>query len=49
MQRVFDEIEFVQNTTLSRDQVARIREALLRDFEQNSQDNGYLLNQIARR
>ena len=27
----------------------RIRAALLRDFEQNSQDNGYLLNQIARR
>jgi predicted Zn-dependent peptidase len=29
--------------------VTRIRDALLRDFERNSQDNGYLLNQIARR
>jgi zinc protease len=26
-----------------------IRENLLRDFEQNSQDNGYFLNEIARR
>ena len=43
MQRVFDEIRFVKNTRLSRDQMARIRAALLRDFEQNSQDNGYLL------
>ena len=32
-----------------RDQMALIREALLREFERNSQDNGYLLNQIARR
>jgi zinc protease len=47
--RVFDEIRFVQNTRLSRDQVARIRAALLRDFEQDSQDNGYLLNQITRK
>jgi predicted Zn-dependent peptidase len=26
-----------------------IREVLLREFERNSQDNGYLLNQISRR
>ena len=26
-----------------------IRESLLREFERNSQDNGYFLNQIARR
>ena len=31
------------------DQMALIRDALLREFERNSQDNGYLLNQIARR
>ena len=49
VQRVFDEIRFVKNTRLSRDQMARIRAALLRDFEQNSQDNGYLLDQIARK
>ena len=35
--------------SLAPDQVALIREALLREFERNSQDNGYLLNQIARR
>ena len=49
VERVFDEIRFVRNTKLSRDQVTRIRAALLKDFEQDSQDNGYLLNQIARK
>ena len=48
-QRVFDEIRFVKNTTFFAGQVDRIRAALLRDFEQDSQDNGYLLNQIAQR
>jgi zinc protease len=47
--RVFDEIQFVRNTRLSRDQMGRIRAALQRDFEQDSQDNAYLLNQILRR
>jgi zinc protease len=47
-QRVFDEIAFVRRTPLSQDQVVRIRSALLREFEANSQDNGYLLNQISR-
>jgi zinc protease len=49
VQRVFEEIAFVRTTPLSPDQVALIREALLREFERNSQDNGYLLNQISRR
>ena len=50
MQRVFEEIAFVKrHAALTRDQVALIRDALLREFERNSQDNGYLLNQIARR
>jgi zinc protease len=49
VQRVFEEIAFVKTTPLSPDQVALIREALLREFERNSQDNGYLLNQISRR
>jgi zinc protease len=49
VQRVFDEIGFVKATPLSPDQVARIRESLVREFERNSQDNGYLLNQISRR
>ena len=49
VQRVFDEIAFVKRTPLSVDQVNRIRTALRRDFDQNSQNNGYLLNQIVRR
>jgi zinc protease len=48
-QRVFEEIRFVRATRLSPDQMTRIREGLLREFETNSQDNGYLLNQISRR
>jgi zinc protease len=49
VQRVFEEIEFVRTTALSRDQVAVIRESLVREFEANSQDNGYFLNEISRR
>jgi zinc protease len=49
VQRVFEEIQFVRSTTLSQEQVGLIRAALLREFEVNSQDNGYLLNQIAGR
>jgi predicted Zn-dependent peptidase len=49
VQRVFEEIETVRTTTLSPNQVARVRESLLRDFERNSEDNGYLLGQILRR
>jgi zinc protease len=49
VRRVFEEIAFVKATPLSPAQVSLIREALLREFERNSQDNGYLLNQIARR
>jgi zinc protease len=49
VQRVFDEIAFVKATALSSNQVALIREGLVREFQRNSEDNGYLLNQIARR
>jgi zinc protease len=49
VKRVFDEIEFVRQTSFSPGQVSRIRDALMRDFERNRDDNGYLLNQIARR
>jgi zinc protease len=48
VRRVFEEIEFVRSTSLSADGVAMIREILLRQFEANSQNNGYLLNQISR-
>jgi len=49
VQRVFDEIAFIKNTRLTSDQVTRLRAALLRDSEQNSQNNAYFLNQIVRR
>jgi zinc protease len=49
VQRVFEEIEFVRTTPLSSEQVTLIRQALLRELEVNSQDNGYLLNQISLR
>ena len=49
VRRVFDEIQFVKDTSFTPDQVRRLRAALLHDFEQDSQDNGYLLNEIARR
>ena len=49
VQRVFDEIRVVKETTFSAEQVRRIRAALASDFEQDSQDNFYLLNHIVRR
>ncbi|MBZ5557123.1 MAG: insulinase family protein [Acidobacteriia bacterium] len=49
VQRVFEEIAFVRAAPLSSDQMARIREALTREFERDSQDNRYLLSQISRR
>ena len=48
-QRVLQEIRFVRNAALSSNQMVLIRETLTRDFERDSQDNGYFLNQIARR
>jgi zinc protease len=48
VQRVFEEIGVVRDTLLTPEQVARVREALLRDYEKNSQENGFVLNQIAR-
>jgi len=49
VQRVFEEIDFVRGTTFSREQMAMMREGLLREYESNSQDNGYILSQISRR
>ena len=45
---MFKEIAFVRTTVLSPRQVAGISDSLLREFETNSQDNSYLLRQIAR-
>jgi zinc protease len=49
VRRVFDEIDFVKNTRLQSGPMERIRETLKREFEANSQDNSYFLNQISRR
>ncbi len=49
VQRVFEEVAFVKETALTANQMALIREGLVREFERNSEDNGYLLNQIASR
>ena len=49
VQRVFEEITFVRDTRLTSTQVAAIRGILRREFDRNSQENGYFLGQIARR
>jgi zinc protease len=49
VRRVFDEIAALKARPLPAAQVAFIRESLIRDFERNSQENGYFLNEIARR
>jgi zinc protease len=49
VQRVFEELDFVKGTRLTRAQMDLVHQALQRDFELNSQDNGYLLNQISRK
>jgi predicted Zn-dependent peptidase len=46
--RVFEEIEFVKNSYISREGAARVRDTLLREHQDNSLENGYLLNQITR-
>jgi zinc protease len=48
-ERVFQEIQSVRDTRLTRSQMGLVRAALLRDFEADSQDNGYLLDRIAER
>jgi zinc protease len=48
-ERVLEEVELVRNTLLSPDRMERVRDVLFREFDRNSQDNGYLLNEIARR
>ena len=49
VQRVFEEVALVRATVIPPDRMALIREGLLREFEKNSQDNGYLLSQLSRR
>jgi zinc protease len=47
--RVLEEIAFVKTNRLSPGQMRLVREGLMREFENRSQDNGYLLSEIARR
>ena len=49
VQRVFQEIGVVQGTLLTPDRVARVKDILMRQLEEDSQENGYLMNQLARR
>jgi len=46
IQRVFQEVQFVQQTRLEERQMARVRDTLVREYEQNSLDNRFLLQQI---
>jgi zinc protease len=49
VQRVFEEIAAVKATRLTADQMARVRDILSRELEQDGQENSYLLTQLARR
>ena len=47
--RVLDEIRFIRTTRFPPAQMALVHGTLWREFEANSQENGYLLNQISGR
>ena len=49
VRRVMTEIDSVRQTLLMPEQVSRLRSLLTRDHEKKSEENGYLLGQIARR
>ena len=49
VERVMTEVGFVRQTLLTPEQVSRLRSLLTRDFDRKSEENGYLLGQIARR
>ena len=48
VERVFEEIENVKGTFISREWLGRIRDALMREYQDNLRENSYVLNQIAR-
>jgi zinc protease len=48
VQRVWQEIAYVRDLRLTSQQLTIVQESLRRDFERDSQDNGYLLNAIVR-
>jgi zinc protease len=49
IERVFQEIEFMKGAFIGRNQLGRIKDTLLREYQENSQDNGFLLGEISRR
>jgi zinc protease len=49
VQRVFEEVNFVRTNLLMPDQVARVRDVLVRENDRSSQDNAFLLGQIVRK
>jgi zinc protease len=49
VRRVFAEIAFIKATPLTGQQMGLVRQSLLRDFERDSQNNFYFLDEIARR
>src|SRR5215469_2791318 len=49
VRRVFDEIASLKARPLTAGQMAFVHDNLLGEFERNNQDNGYFLNEIARR
>jgi zinc protease len=48
VQRVWQEIAYVKDLRLSSQQLTLVQESMKRDYERDSQDNGYLLNAIVR-
>lgn len=48
VQRVFQEIEAARDARLTQDGMARVRDILLKELDERSQDNRYVLNNIAR-
>ena len=48
VQRVLQEVTAVRETQLTEEQMVRIRGYLQRELDRNSQENGYVLNQILR-
>jgi zinc protease len=48
VRRVFEEVETVKQTVINREWMGRIRDTLLREHVERSQDNAYLLHLISR-
>jgi zinc protease len=49
VQRVFEEVNFVRTNLLMPEQVARVRDVLIRENDRSSQDNAFVLGQIVRK